>query len=122
MDKHLKESSLLRKSLLSIRSTPFTTPPLFRIHNWNVYDAGSVQLLPAEDRARNKNYQIEKSENEKILVRMFLSSDKSTVERTKYFYLLKNSDEECTLYIVLALLARVQYKISPDHELLPFGF
>lgn len=122
MDKHLKESSLLRKSLLGIRVTPFTTPPLFQILDWNVFDAGVVQLLPPDDRMRNKNFQIERGENEKILVRMFLSSDKSTIERTKYFYLLKNSDEECTLYIVLALLARVQYKISSDHELLPFGF
>jgi hypothetical protein len=122
MDKHLKETSLLRKSLLGIRVTPFTTPPLFRIYNWNIYDAGTVQLLPPENRARNKNYQLERGENEKILVRIFLSDDKLTVERTKYFFLVKNTDEEISLYMVLGLLSKIDFKISPNHELLPFAF
>jgi hypothetical protein len=122
MINNIKVTTLLRKSLLSIQVTPFGEEPLFKICDWNVFNAGAVQVIPPEDRARNKNYQIQRGENEKILVRIFLSTNKKIIEKTKIYFLRSNSDEELTLYISLALLAKLPYEISANHELLPFAF
>ncbi len=112
----------MRKALIGIRVKPFTEGPILEINDWKIYDAGRVTLLPPEDRLLNENYQIERGENEKILVRIFLSHDRATIEKTKYYYLIKNTDEESALFLSLALLKRLPYHLNPNHELLPFGF
>ena len=122
MDKHVRESALMRKSLLGIRVTPFDEAPVFKLNEWQIFNAGRVMILAPEDQVRNENYQIERGEREKILVRIFLSTDKTTIERTKFYYLIKNTDEEIALFLTLALLKKLPYNITPDHELMPFGF
>jgi hypothetical protein len=122
MNKQMKVSTLLRKSLLGIRVTPFTSPPLFRIANWEVYDAGKVDILPIEERNRNLNYQIQRGEKEKILVRMFLAPDKNTILKTNYYYILSNSDSEQSFYLVHALINRIGIPLSDDHQLNCFDF
>ena len=122
MNRQVKESTLLRKSLLGIRVTPFTCSPLFQINDWSVFDAGKVDILPIEERNRNLNYQIQRGEKEKILVRMFLTPDKSTILKTNYYYILSNSDTEQTFYMVHALINRIGIPLCDDHQLNCFGF
>ena len=122
MHKHVRESALMRKSLLGIRVTPFEEEPVLNINEWKIFNAGRVMILAPEDQIKNENYQIERGACERILVRIFLANDKRTIERTKFYYLTKNTDDEIALFLTLALLNRLTYNISPEHELIPFGF
>lgn len=118
----MKESVLLRKSLLGFRISPFDTPPLFRISDWEVFDAGKISLLPPDVRARNLNYQIQRNDKEKILVRIFLTPDKTTILKTNYYIILKNTDEEQSLYLVRSLQQQLGIPLCDDHQLNFFGF
>lgn len=122
MDNQVSETSLLRKSLMGIRVTPFTCKPLFRINNWKVYDCGKVDLLPTEERNRNINYQIQRGDVEKILVRIFLSTDKTKILKTNYYFILTNTDIEHALYLTLWLQNKIGIPLSNDHQLNRYGF
>ena len=122
MDRQVRESTLLRKSLLGIRVTPFTSKPLYKINNWKVYDVGYVEILPPEERHRNLNFQIQRGSLEKILVRIFLSPNKTTILKTNYYFILNNSDSELTRYVVLSLIKRIGIQLCSDHQLNSFEF
>ena len=122
MDNQVNDSSLLRKSLLGIRITPFTSKPVFKINNWKVYDCGKVDLLPAEERNRNINFQIQRGDVEKILVRFFLSPDKTIILKTNYYFILTKTDTENALFLTLWLQNRIGIPLSKDHQLNRYGF
>lgn len=121
MDKQVSESTLLRKSIIGIRAIPFTTNPVFKINNWNVFYLGDVNLLPPEQRKLNLNYQIERNDNEKILVRIYLNTNKSQIIKTNT-YNLNKMDSESVLYLAWALIQRIGIPISQDHKLTRIEF
>jgi hypothetical protein len=122
MDKQVSETTLLRKSILGIRVIPFTCEPLFKINNWNVFDAGRVNLLPPEERNLNINYQVERGAIEKILIRIFLTPDKSAIRKANYYFILNNTDSEQTHYLALSVVKRMRIPMSHNFQLNRFGF
>jgi hypothetical protein len=109
-------SGLMRRVLLSIRTTPFECKPKWIVGKWKIYDAGRVKDLPVEDQIRNLNFQIQRNDLEKILVRIFLNSDRVIV-KTKYYYI--HTDEELAFYLTRVVINKLkkEYLISHKHEL-----
>lgn len=121
MDKQVKETTILRKSLVGIRVTPFTTLPEFQINDWNVFNAGEVNLLPPVERKLNLNFQIERSDDEKILVRIFLSPEKTQIIKTNT-YCFKKMDNESVLYLAWSLIKRIGIPVCQEHKLNHYEF
>ena len=97
--------------LLGIRITPFETKPVFIIDKWKVYNAGA---LPIENPHRNLNLQIERDDNEKIVLRIFLN-DKVEISHAKYYF-IKGVDEELSFYLCMSVIHRLsnKYSLSTD--------
>jgi hypothetical protein len=113
---------LLRKTLLGIRISPFDQPPILKINNWKVYDAGKVDSLPPEERKLNFNYQIERGDSEKILIRIYLDSEGRKINKIKYYYI--TCDSELAYYLMMEFIKRLQpkYSLSKNHKVFEFPF
>jgi hypothetical protein len=106
------ESQLYRRTLIGIRITPFTVPKLFKIAGWNVFDAGHVDTLPPEERQRNLNYQIQRGDTEKILVRLYLDDSKTKIRKLKFHYVSRYTDYELAYFVTMALTKKLRNKIQ----------
>jgi hypothetical protein len=116
------ESSLLRRCLLGIRVSPFREESIFDLQGgWKIFNAGKIDILSPEERKLNENFQIERS-GERVLVRIFLKDEK--IDRVKYYFLIKYTDEELAFLITRALLIKLadKYPLSINHTISKYGF
>ena len=90
---------------------------LLKIHRFKVYDAGNYHLLSPEEQSRNRNYQINGNEDEKIVVRIFFNLKKE-LHKARYYY-LNGMDKELAKYLSLELIARLkhQFKFAKEFEI-----
>lgn len=90
---------------------------IYTIHRFKIYDAGKHDLLDANDRRKNVNFNIIGEENERLVLRLFMNESMEFYKGRYYF--LNEMDPEMCQYLVLELVRRLKlkYKFTTNFEL-----
>jgi hypothetical protein len=102
--------------LLGIQHKPFDKPPTLELHRYRIYERGKISIIPPEDQKLNLNYQIEGSQNEKLVVRLF--KNKEGVLYRGSYYSINEFDSELAEYLIRALIQKLKIP-SIDIPVLP---
>ena len=105
----------LRGVLVGIELSDIKSKPIHEFARWKTYRIPPFTHI--QQALNNHNFQINGHGNEKIVVRIWINSDRQ-ITKTRYYY-LNGIDKELASYIVRALLKFLEPKfpLAPTNEI-----
>lgn len=96
----------IKQVLIGIQLNPYNTKPIFEFDRWGVYAIPANKIIV--DNHYHRNYQINRNDTEKIVIRTWLNRNLE-ITKIRYYY-LKTKDAELAGYLVKILIKRISSK------------
>ena len=93
----------IKQVLIGIQLNSYKDKPLFEFDSWKVFVIPSIKLIAGHQ--YHRNYQINRHETEKIVVRTWLTKNME-ISKIRFYY-LKGTDPELASYLVQILIKRI---------------